>query len=435
MLSVIRLALVLAVLPFTSLATIGRARGEEWSIPAAGNAFRTEPAPGSEGFRRDGVIAWSDAEAVYSVFFHISRPAALDLAVRACAPAGEKVLRTRTGSSEFETRVEGTEFARHGIGRVEIPQAGYVRVNFRVGEQSGKADVAIRDLLVSADTEGLVLDFVKTSDGNMFYWGRRGPSVHLRYQVPQARELQYAYSEITVPQGQDAIGSFFMANGFGEGYFGFQVNGLEERRVLFSVWSPFKTDDPQAIPEDQRIVTLGKGRDVHVDQFGNEGSGGQSYLIYPWQAGKTYRFLTEVRPAGMDRTVYTSWFGDKASGEWRLIASFERPKTSTYLHGFHAFLENFLPSHGHIGRQAYYGNVWVCDVDGRWHECTKARFSVDATGRDRHRLDFSGGNRAGAFFLRNCGFFDQSARPGATFTRESTAAEQPEIDFEALPRR
>ena len=31
-----------------------------------------------------------------------------------------------------------------------------------------------------------------------------------------------------------------MANGFGEGYFGIQVNGPNERRVLFSVWSPFK---------------------------------------------------------------------------------------------------------------------------------------------------------------------------------------------------
>src|SRR5690606_21222867 len=92
------------------------------------------------------------------------------------------------------------------------------------------------------------VDYVQNDQGNMFYWGRRGPSVHLQYQFPRSTPLTYAYSEITVPKGQDAIGSYFMANGFGEGYFGMQVNSDTERRVLFSVWSPFQTDNPADIP-------------------------------------------------------------------------------------------------------------------------------------------------------------------------------------------
>jgi hypothetical protein len=258
--------------------------------------------------------------------------------------------------------------------------------------------------------------------------------VHLRYEVPRDRQLQYAYSEITVPQGQDPIGSYFMANGFAEGYFGIQVNGPEERRVLFSVWSPFRTDNPRDIPEDQRIALLGKGPDVQVGEFGNEGSGGQSFLVYPWKAGATYRFLTEIQPDGEDQTRYTAWFGDKAAGEWRLIASFRRPKTTTYLRGFHSFLESFNPSLGHIERGAKYGNVWVSDIDGQWFECTAARFSVDATGGGGHRLDFTGGAEGETFFLRNCGFFNETGTPGATFTRTSTAAQRPKVDFDALPR-
>ena len=145
----------------------------------------------------------------------------------------------------------------------------------------------------------------------MFYWGRRGPSVHLRYETPAERQLQYAYSELTVPPRQDPIGSFSMANGFREGYFGIQVNGPDERRVLFSIWSPFRTDNPRDIPEDQQIVALGRGPDVRIGEFGNEGSGGQSILVYPWKVGNTYRFLTEVEPDGQVNTIYTSWFGDK----------------------------------------------------------------------------------------------------------------------------
>ncbi len=114
----------------------------------------------------------------------------------------------------------------------------------------------------------------------MFYWGRRGPSVHLSYQVPRALNLRYAYSEITVPEGQDPIGSFFMANGFGQGYFGIQVNGPKERRVLFSVWSPFRTNNPRDIPKDQRVVALASGPKVHVGEFGNEAGRRRQYGLH-----------------------------------------------------------------------------------------------------------------------------------------------------------
>ncbi|MEC7556392.1 MAG: DUF3472 domain-containing protein [Planctomycetota bacterium] len=406
----------------------------DWSIPVAGNAFRTAPGPGGSGFQRDGTIAWSDPAAVFSMYFHVDRPAKLTLAVKAGAKSGQSTLATRVGEKKFSTVIDGAELADRKLGHISVAKAGYVRVDFRGSKRTGDVYAAIGSLGVSSETSGLVVDYVRTNKGNMFYWGRRGPSVHLRYEVPRDRQLRYAYTEITVPRGEDPIGSFFMANGFGEGYFGFQVNGSRERRILFSVWSPFKTNNPRDIPKDQRIAVLGNGPKVHVGKFGNEGSGGQSYLVYPWKAGRRYRFLTEVKPDGKGNTIYTSWFGDKSKGEWRLIASFRRPKTNTNLRGFHSFLESFSPTHGYIGRRALYGNVWVCDVAGKWHECTSARFSVDPTGGGRHRLDFTGGAKDGHFYLRNCGFFDGTGRPGATFKRASAVDEQPEIKFAKLPR-
>jgi hypothetical protein len=350
-------------------------------------------------------------------------------------PEGNSTIIARVGEKEHSTSLEGSEFASHKIGRVEIAKPGYVRVDLHGEKRAGRVFAEVRDLAVLSDTDQLVLDYVKTNQGNMFYWGRRGPSVHLRYELPKDRNLQYAYSEITVPKGEDTIGSFFMANGFGEGYFGIQVNGPEERRVLFSVWSPFRTDNPREIPADQRVARRASGPQVRVGEFGNEGSGGQSFLVYPWKSEVTYRFLTEVKPDGDSSTTYTSWFGDKSTGEWRLIASFRRPKTDTHLRGFHSFLESFNPTYGHIGRRARYGNVWVRDTDEQWHECTQARFSVDATGRGRHRLDFTGGAEGEHFFLRNCGFFNETGKAGDVFTRQSTADQKPQIDFAALPRR
>ena len=75
----------------------------------------------------------------------------------------------------------------------------------------------------------------------------------------------------------------------------------------------------------------------------------------------------------------------------------------------------------------------MVDADGQWHECERARFSVDATGSGRHRLDFAGGSDSDKFFLRNCGFIEQVGSPGETFARESAASQKPDIKFDTLP--
>lgn len=408
--------------------------GATWEIAAAGNAYRTAPTPGGEGGRRNGMISWSERDAVYSLFFRVDRPAAITLSLRARVPEGASLIRVRSGERSFDVKLEGSQVQDHLIGELNVAALGYVRVDLQGVERSGEVFAELEKLIVSSDTDGLSLDYVKTNEGNMFYWGRRGPSVHLGYEVPRDRPLQYAYSELTIPEGQDPIGSYFMANGFGEGYFGIQVNSATERRVLFSVWSPFQTDNPRDIPEEQRIVAVGKGPEVRIGEFGNEGAGGQSYLIYPWKAGRTYRFLTEVTPDGKGSTVYRCWFGDKAAGEWRLVAGFRRPKTDTALRGFHSFLESFNPATGHVGRRVNYSNIWVRDVMGEWHECTTARFSVDPTGGGRHRRDFAGGSDGQSFFLRNCGFFNETVEAGSKFNRESSGKAPPEIDLTALPR-
>ncbi len=420
-------------------ATVRANREETWTIPMAGNVYRSQPDPFHGNLRRNGTLRWNDSRDVYSVYFHVDRSCQLMLKLN---------IRTENEGVNFLIKIEGKEFpltvansdlSLVDVGQIAIGKAGYVKVDMQIQKQAAvqsaaASTVEIESLFVSSETEELNLTSVASNEGNMFYWGRRGPSVHLTYDIPRGVEVQYGYSEIRVAEGDDPIGSYFMANGFAEGYFGIQVNSDTERRVLFSVWSPFQTDDPRAIPEDQRIELLARGTDVNTGEFGNEGSGGQSYLIYPWQAGRTYRFLTEVKPDGQGSTIYTSWFGDKEANEWQLIASFRRPQTDTYLRRFHSFLENFNPQTGHLMRQAEHRNVWVRDTQANWHECLNARFSVDATGGGGHRLDFAGGAGEDFFFMRNCGFFEETVVPGARFTRQPSQSEAPDIKWGELPR-
>lgn len=404
----------------------------QWSVPLAGNAFQRAPASGPRLPVAEGALQIEN-DKVYSVYFHVDRPGHLDLALQARVIQGQADIQAQVDDQKRTTRIQAGQFASSPLGKVKIAEPGYVRVDLQLDPSQRSAVAEIRDLIVTSDVEALQLDYVQSNQGNMFYWGRRGPSVHLQYQLPRDTPLTYAYCEITVPTGQDAIGSYFMANGFGEGYFGMQVNSETQRRILFSVWSPFHTDNPAEVPPEDRITTLAKGSDVKTQQFGNEGSGGQSYMVYPWRAGTTYRFLTEVTPDGEGNTRYTSWFGDKAADQWRLLASFLRPKTDKHLTGFHSFLENFMAQYGNVPRSAHYGNQWVRDTEAQWHEIVGARLTGDNTARTRQRLDYAGGSEQDQFFLRNCGFFNDRVDLDQTFQRTPNGT-PPAIDFDGLPR-
>lgn len=411
-----------------------RAQSEEarWLVPFAGNGYQTaQAADGKDGRGRQGA-RWQEPETVWSVFFRVDRPAVMDVALRLSVPEGESVIAATVAGRPFEVTVRGAEAAEAPLGRVEVAAAGYVRVDLRGVRRTGPEFARVSDVVVTSATAGLDPVFVKTNDDNMFYWGRRGPSVHLGYDTPRGVDLEYAYSEITVPEGGDAAGSYYMANGFGEGYFGIQVKSATERWVLFSVWSPFQTDNPKDIPEAERVVLLAKGERVQTGEFGNEGSGGQSYLVYPWKTGTTYRFLNSAKPDGQGNTIYGAWMAEGPEGAWKLIARFRRPKTNRHLTGFHSFLENFIAENGHLTRRSRHGNQWVRDTAGQWHEVTAARFTGDATAGGRHRLDYAGGVEGDGFFLKNGGFFDEPVTLNSRFERPSTPGCKPVIDVSAL---
>ena len=90
-------------------------------------------------------------------------------------------------------------------------------------------------------------------------------------------------------------------------------------------------------------------------------------------------------------------------------------KSSTTLTGMYSFLENFVPNAGCYTRMGEYGNQWVRDVGGKWHEMTTARFTQDATANKQVRLNYTGGVRQeNKFCLKNCGFCPQTPLVGRT---------------------
>jgi len=265
-----------------------------------------------------------------------------------------------------------------------------------------------------------------------FYFARRGPSVHLNFGLPDGvDQVEWFYSQLTIPANQDVVGSYFMANGFGEGYFGIQVNSATERKILFSIWSPYQTDDPTAIPAAYKVRLLRKGEGVTTGEFGNEGSGGQSFKSYNWKTGVTYGFLVGARPTGEGHTDYSAYFFDPAINQWSLIAQFRRPQTHTYLKNLYSFLENFIPAQGVYARKGLYQNQWVFETNTGWHELTQATFTADDTARKGYRRDYSGGTEGQGFYLKNCGFTSDQVAVDTPFERKRLRV-PPQIDFTLL---
>jgi len=400
------------------------------SVPMAGNSWALNVDENQDDvIAESGVVNWNNPSIQLITYFRTERTGKIQLAIRACIKSGRSKIKFQLGNETEVISISNTKVDTLNIGTFTVEKAGYQTLIMSGLDKTSESFAEITDLLICGEAVDSKTRFVKDE----FYWGRRGPSVHLNYELPpEAGDVVWFYNEITVPDSNDVEGSYFMANGFGEGYFGIQVNSSSERRILFSVWSPFKTDQPGEIPEDQKIILLKKGNDVHSGAFGNEGSGGQSYRKYYWKSGITYRFLLKGAPTENNSTDYTAYFYAPEVGKWELIASFRRPKTTTYLQRPHSFLENFIPENGNIPRMAFYTNQWVCNTAGKWFELKKARFTADATARKEARLDYSGGIENESFFLKNCGFFNEKTEIDSWFIRPESI-KVPIIDFSVLP--
>ncbi|KAJ7818624.1 hypothetical protein B0H14DRAFT_3739779 [Mycena olivaceomarginata] len=251
----------------------------------------------------------------------------------------------------------GTTPKTYPVGTVNVAAPGYVKVDMQGVTKDGGYFGDVSGLSVTTTS---ALDYA--NDPANYY-------CH-----------EYFYNEVTVPTGQDVVGSYFMVAGFSAGYSGIQVRE-NDRWVLFSVWD---ADD------GQKTTLVSKGAGVVDNSFGGEGTGGQA-------------------------TLYSAWFFAPESNSWRYLATWKRPSTNTYQSGVHSFLENFLDTRGYTGRRA-----------------TAGRFTGDATATNAQRKDYAGGLENGRFYLRNGAFFPDYVPLNQNFNRPATG-QQPTVDVNTLP--
>ncbi len=236
-------------------------------------------------------------------------------------------------------------------------------------------------------------------------------SVHLGYTAPQGGAF---YNEITVEKS--AEGTYFCVIGFNKGYFGIQELSNGKKVVIFSVWDPGSQNDPKSVQEDRRVKLLHKDEKVRVGRFGNEGTGGQSFMDYEWKIGQTYRFLVKAIPDG-ERTAFSGYFFVPEEKAWKHLVTFSTITTNKpgsgaggiNLSGAYSFVEDFRRNRVSTTkeRRAQFGNAWVKPLDGQWQQVTKARFTADSN----PVMNINAGLKDGRFYLTTGGDITNNDTP------------------------
>ena len=408
----------------TALFIIAAASAQTVTIPAnTGYAVPAEKEETDLFSARNGLQQWSDVQQTISYYFYMRTSGRLDISLLLKNKVPGSILKLTVAGKDFICRVPASKsFKKRNIGTVTIKDSGFYQITISAEKKSGNT---------IADIQSIELSGTATAGMHFNPKPRRNAaSVHLRYPLADTVKAIAFYNEITIPEGADIIHSYYMACGFARGYFGIQVNGPAERRVIFSVWDAGKEAvDRNKVADSNKVQLLAKGEGVYADGFGNEGTGGHSHWVYPWQTGKTYKMMvTDLPDSASQTTIYTGYFFLPEEQKWKLIASFKAPKDGKYLRSLYSFNENFVGLNGQLQRKAFFGNQWIQRENGQWQELTQSSFSYDATGKAGDRIDYGGGVADGRFFLWNGGFKPTAATYGQVFTRTGVN-QKPLIDW------
>jgi hypothetical protein len=380
-----------------------------------------EPDNGPAGVSPPGGISgWNDPAQKILWSGEIKTPGILDCSVALHLPAGAvtQLRLTLAGKSAVATaKGAGADVINVSFGAFDLTNAGYQKFTLESLNAAGQP---------AGDIAALQLNGAAVRNAHFNLAPRRNAaSVHLLYSNLGFTNVDAFYCEVTGVE--TPLWTYFEACGWQRGYFGMQVNSPTERRIIFSVWdSGAEAIDRNKVGGQDRVTLVAKGDGVYSGDFGNEGTGGHSHLVYDWKSGQKQRFLVTAWPVDANHTVYAGYWFHPEQKKWLLISSWNAPKDGAYLHGLYSFVEDFNGENGLLNRKALYGNQWLRTADGRWHEVTAASFSTDGTGKN-DRLDRFMGVENGQFFLSTGGFIPGFTKFGEKFERPATG--QPPLDF------
>ena len=379
------------------------------ALPAH-NAYSV-PDGGAFNVRRDaGVIGWKDVSQHLVWHLHSERKGAVATAMKVFLPEGfEASFTLEKNGRKTTAKVTGKGPGEpvYGVFGQQALEPGFNHFSF-------STDKALPG---DARIEALVLKGAALEGAHFDATGHRGSrSLHLWYKPKQSDVVAFYNESAGIT---DPLHTYYCVSGFYCGYFGYQVNGPKERRLIFSVWDAAdEAIDRNKVESERRTRLLGKMDGAVGGDFGHEGTGGHSHLVYPWKTGERQRFMVVALPQERS-TLFAGLYWFPESKSWKVLSGFERPLVSRHLEGLYSFVEDFSGTYGFRRRTAVYGNSWTRSKDGAWAPVMQVNYPGYARNGGRIDVD-SGVTPAGDFYLSSGGFEKAGRISGMDLTRKET---------------
>lgn len=159
-------------------------------------------------------------------------------------------------------------------------------------------------------------------------------SVHIGWTAP---ENCHSFA-VTLDILKSAPGTFFMAVGWSQGYFGIQDLGDGQSGLICSVWDG-NDKDPNIV---QQAKALSCAPGATVRRFGGEGVGLQCLMPFPLptKSEGPYRFCVDSEIVTAEWTLYRAFVHFGTGSRIKLVEYLSRME-GRRLRGFYSFIEDF----------------------------------------------------------------------------------------------
>lgn len=207
---------------------------------------------------------------------------------------------------------------------------------------------------------------------------RQCRSVHLRFsKIPEASKAIYVESSAV----KSSPGTYFCASSFNDGYIGFQEQSNGKKVIIFSIWDPVAHgDNPNDVPEHERVKLITKGKDTRDGRFGNEGTGGQSFIDYDWKIGEKMKFLVIRKPVNDKFKQISGYFYDNKARKWQLISCWQTHRSEKEFSYSTSFVEDFFRNYESAKqtREGAFGPTFAYSMQNKWVSTREGTFTGDS---------------------------------------------------------
>nr|WP_225975151.1 DUF5077 domain-containing protein [Anseongella ginsenosidimutans] len=219
------------------------------TVPLGGNTWQSPEEREGGRLTNEGIREWSDGKTTFTTYVRLARKGSLKIGLNLSVPSGSSKLEVIVQGRGKEVSAAGSGPVLIQAGEWRLRDTGYLAITLKGLSRTGEVFADVSSIVLEGTAVNGQIAYVKNNEGNFFYWGRRGPSVHMSYPVPGELDAEWFYNEVTVPEGEDVQGSYFMATGFAEGYFGFQVNSPGKGGSSFPSGARLRPITPKTYPK------------------------------------------------------------------------------------------------------------------------------------------------------------------------------------------